>query len=74
MKKYTVEYVNRQTGEVVEKHKTNDYVSCVNRIKTHDQLGNMYIKYWESDLRIFDNTKNEYIDEEEVFDTFLARF
>lgn len=73
MKKYTVEFVNKQTGEVVEKHRTNDYVACVNRIKKYDQPGWMYAKYWESDLRIFDNIKNEYIDEEEVEETFLAR-
>lgn len=73
MKKYTVEFVNKQSGEVVEKHRTNDYVACVKRIKMHDQSGAMYMMYYESHLRVFDNIKNEYVDEEEVEETFLAR-
>ena len=62
MKKYTVKFINRNTHETVESHKTNDYEKCLKRIKTHDESGNMYAMYWESDLHIINNETGKEIE------------
>ena len=55
MKKYTINFINRNSHEVVESHRTNDIEKCLKRIKRYDESGAMYAMYWESDLHIINN-------------------
>lgn len=55
MKKFTVEVVNRKTGEVVESHNTNKIAICLKLIRCMARFRGMYTLYCESDLRITDN-------------------
>lgn len=55
MKKYTINFINRNSNEVVESHRTNDIEKCLKRIKRYDESGNMYMKYFESYLQVINN-------------------
>lgn len=55
MKKYTINFINRNSHKVVESHRTNDIDKCLKRIKRYDESGAMYIKYWECYTQIIDN-------------------
>lgn len=55
MKKFTINFINRTTKEVVETHKTNNIEKCLKRIKRYDESGNMYMMYYESDLHVINN-------------------
>lgn len=55
MKKFTVDFVNRKTGEVVESHNTNKIGICLKLIRCMMRFRGMYALYCESDFRITDN-------------------
>ena len=65
MKKYTVNFINRNTNEVVESHQTNDYEKCINRIKRYEESGAMYMKYWKCYTQIIDNETGKEVNQYE---------
>lgn len=67
MKNYTVEIINIETKEVVESHKTNDFKKCIKRIKTTDDSGALYQKYFHCQYKVTDNVKNRVLDDSEIW-------